>query len=132
MNIAAGASANSLDYFGFGTVFVPSFDYSEAFRYYRHCTIGSISPEFQLSDVLRLVCEFATETYRRHQLVDLQDRTLGWCAAEIRDVQYPLVQVRYTGWRLQVAANGSRSLPKELLLLSPSRKCSLKVKSVKS
>eukprot|EP00475_Leptophrys_vorax_P013012 TRINITY_DN19401_c0_g1_i1.p1 TRINITY_DN19401_c0_g1~~TRINITY_DN19401_c0_g1_i1.p1 ORF type:complete len:359 (+),score=77.06 TRINITY_DN19401_c0_g1_i1:25-1101(+) len=99
MEIAVAATSCSLDYFGYGTVFVPSFDYEEALHYYSREINRWISPEFQQLDILQLICELSTETYRLGQLIDAQDGPMGWCAAEITKVKYPKIHVHYTGWK---------------------------------
>eukprot|EP00475_Leptophrys_vorax_P045104 TRINITY_DN9278_c0_g2_i1.p1 TRINITY_DN9278_c0_g2~~TRINITY_DN9278_c0_g2_i1.p1 ORF type:complete len:398 (+),score=77.55 TRINITY_DN9278_c0_g2_i1:44-1195(+) len=61
----------------------------------------NISPGFQVSEVLHLICEFADERFRANQFVDVLDKNYRWCAAEIVEVAHchqGEVYVHFTGW----------------------------------
>eukprot|EP00475_Leptophrys_vorax_P002419 TRINITY_DN11341_c0_g1_i5.p1 TRINITY_DN11341_c0_g1~~TRINITY_DN11341_c0_g1_i5.p1 ORF type:complete len:308 (+),score=62.34 TRINITY_DN11341_c0_g1_i5:29-952(+) len=99
MEIAVAAASCSFDYFGYGEVFVPSLDYAECLLYYRREISLWISLEIQQADVLKVICEFSSETYRPGQLIDAQDSRLHWCAAEITEVEHHRIHILYTGWK---------------------------------
>eukprot|EP00475_Leptophrys_vorax_P002845 TRINITY_DN11613_c0_g1_i1.p1 TRINITY_DN11613_c0_g1~~TRINITY_DN11613_c0_g1_i1.p1 ORF type:complete len:519 (-),score=89.36 TRINITY_DN11613_c0_g1_i1:120-1676(-) len=96
--IALRARNNYVDYFGFEPGYVPSFRRREALEYFFSLLSQFISSEFQgTKEALQLICEFATETYQLDQLIDFQDNSGVWCAAEITEVDYPRVRVHKTG-----------------------------------
>eukprot|EP00475_Leptophrys_vorax_P016649 TRINITY_DN2312_c0_g1_i2.p1 TRINITY_DN2312_c0_g1~~TRINITY_DN2312_c0_g1_i2.p1 ORF type:complete len:495 (+),score=76.37 TRINITY_DN2312_c0_g1_i2:116-1600(+) len=101
--IARAAEEINVDYFGrdsfVGEYKSPIHDFREAILYYKECLLQSLSSEHQVSAVLGLICEFAAETYRRGQLVDVMDKRFEWCAAEISDIgQDHRVKIHYTAW----------------------------------
>eukprot|EP00475_Leptophrys_vorax_P040352 TRINITY_DN7470_c0_g1_i2.p1 TRINITY_DN7470_c0_g1~~TRINITY_DN7470_c0_g1_i2.p1 ORF type:complete len:152 (+),score=17.92 TRINITY_DN7470_c0_g1_i2:88-543(+) len=60
--------------------------------------MNSTSPKHQAREVFQLICEFATETYRVNQIVDVLDKQNIWCAAEVTDIVEHQVRIHYTGW----------------------------------
>eukprot|EP00475_Leptophrys_vorax_P043761 TRINITY_DN8520_c0_g1_i2.p1 TRINITY_DN8520_c0_g1~~TRINITY_DN8520_c0_g1_i2.p1 ORF type:complete len:339 (-),score=72.91 TRINITY_DN8520_c0_g1_i2:173-1189(-) len=94
------AARDKVDCFGLGNTFVPSLDAQEAFEYYHKHLIERIPIAFQVTEVMQLICTFANESYRLHQLIDAQDtRGFKWCAAEIVAKELPnRIKVHYTGW----------------------------------
>eukprot|EP00475_Leptophrys_vorax_P002417 TRINITY_DN11341_c0_g1_i3.p1 TRINITY_DN11341_c0_g1~~TRINITY_DN11341_c0_g1_i3.p1 ORF type:complete len:308 (+),score=61.65 TRINITY_DN11341_c0_g1_i3:11-934(+) len=99
-DIAVAAISCSFDYFGYGEEYLPSLDYAECLVYYRRELSHWISLELQHADVLQLICEFSSETYRLGQFIDAQDSRLLWCAAEITEVEHNRIHIHYTGWKL--------------------------------
>eukprot|EP00475_Leptophrys_vorax_P000444 TRINITY_DN10243_c0_g1_i1.p2 TRINITY_DN10243_c0_g1~~TRINITY_DN10243_c0_g1_i1.p2 ORF type:complete len:537 (-),score=112.48 TRINITY_DN10243_c0_g1_i1:1951-3354(-) len=98
---AEAAAERKLDYFGLKKGYLqPSLDFHETFRYYMTQITGSVQCYVE-DEVIQLICSFAVETYRLHQLVDAQDCDHWWCSAEIVDVELtskPLVKVHFTGF----------------------------------
>eukprot|EP00475_Leptophrys_vorax_P022392 TRINITY_DN3049_c0_g1_i1.p1 TRINITY_DN3049_c0_g1~~TRINITY_DN3049_c0_g1_i1.p1 ORF type:complete len:562 (-),score=99.96 TRINITY_DN3049_c0_g1_i1:220-1836(-) len=72
-----------------------------AFQYYQNNMIQFISAEHQVPEVIRLICDFASESYRIHQQIDALDIKVScWCAAEILEIVLPnRVLVHYLGWQ---------------------------------
>eukprot|EP00475_Leptophrys_vorax_P013771 TRINITY_DN20124_c0_g1_i4.p1 TRINITY_DN20124_c0_g1~~TRINITY_DN20124_c0_g1_i4.p1 ORF type:complete len:428 (+),score=77.81 TRINITY_DN20124_c0_g1_i4:321-1604(+) len=99
LSIAVAAS-NKVDYFGCGKVFVPSFKAEEAFKYYLDHLVECVAIEFQVTEVMQLICDLANESYFLHQHIDVQDiQVRQWCAAEIICMELPIrIRVHYTGW----------------------------------
>eukprot|EP00475_Leptophrys_vorax_P013773 TRINITY_DN20124_c0_g1_i6.p1 TRINITY_DN20124_c0_g1~~TRINITY_DN20124_c0_g1_i6.p1 ORF type:complete len:550 (+),score=99.92 TRINITY_DN20124_c0_g1_i6:465-2114(+) len=96
----AQAASNNVDYFGFGNVIVPSFEAEEAFKYYLDHLLECVATEFQVTEVMQLICDLANESYFLHQHIDVQDiQVRQWCAAEIICMELPIrIRVHYTGW----------------------------------
>eukprot|EP00475_Leptophrys_vorax_P032006 TRINITY_DN4893_c0_g1_i1.p1 TRINITY_DN4893_c0_g1~~TRINITY_DN4893_c0_g1_i1.p1 ORF type:complete len:330 (-),score=55.72 TRINITY_DN4893_c0_g1_i1:123-1112(-) len=90
IQMAQAAALNNVDCLGHdlyvGEFKCPIFDHSEAILYYNQCLLEYLSAEHQVSAVLWLICDFASETYRKGQLIDFFDRQFRWCAAEITEI----------------------------------------------
>eukprot|EP00475_Leptophrys_vorax_P013934 TRINITY_DN20285_c0_g1_i3.p1 TRINITY_DN20285_c0_g1~~TRINITY_DN20285_c0_g1_i3.p1 ORF type:complete len:530 (-),score=115.19 TRINITY_DN20285_c0_g1_i3:195-1784(-) len=98
-HLAKESAKRRIDCYNLDPNHIPSFsDYDKTFQYYHIC-LEEVAPcDSAIGDVLQLICEFATETYRVHQLVDVLDKTNLWRAAEVVEIEDYEVKVELTGW----------------------------------
>eukprot|EP00475_Leptophrys_vorax_P036135 TRINITY_DN6048_c0_g1_i2.p1 TRINITY_DN6048_c0_g1~~TRINITY_DN6048_c0_g1_i2.p1 ORF type:complete len:381 (-),score=92.68 TRINITY_DN6048_c0_g1_i2:122-1264(-) len=93
-NVAISSKIEKLKMFGYDAVnssLLSSEDYQVHLE-------RNLPPAFQVVEVIEVICEFANETYRTHQHIDVLDKKYRWCAAEIVEFAHPNVKVHYTGW----------------------------------
>eukprot|EP00475_Leptophrys_vorax_P000292 TRINITY_DN10176_c0_g1_i11.p1 TRINITY_DN10176_c0_g1~~TRINITY_DN10176_c0_g1_i11.p1 ORF type:complete len:490 (-),score=100.82 TRINITY_DN10176_c0_g1_i11:48-1517(-) len=93
--MASAAHYYKLDIVGHGSSHV-SFCTGTILYYDQHFRKYA-SLEHQVGEVVQLICEFAAETYRMHQMVDVLDKWKNWCAAEIMDIEDDRLDIRFTG-----------------------------------
>eukprot|EP00475_Leptophrys_vorax_P044308 TRINITY_DN8833_c0_g1_i5.p1 TRINITY_DN8833_c0_g1~~TRINITY_DN8833_c0_g1_i5.p1 ORF type:complete len:546 (+),score=92.51 TRINITY_DN8833_c0_g1_i5:147-1640(+) len=98
-NLARSAKYQNLNYFGNDVVYISSPQFDEQFEFYRSLLLQHVSSSLQVSEVIQLICQFSTESYRLHQYIDALDLTEKWCAAEIVEIEAPnRIRVHYSGW----------------------------------
>eukprot|EP00475_Leptophrys_vorax_P031848 TRINITY_DN48538_c0_g1_i1.p1 TRINITY_DN48538_c0_g1~~TRINITY_DN48538_c0_g1_i1.p1 ORF type:complete len:404 (-),score=72.81 TRINITY_DN48538_c0_g1_i1:123-1238(-) len=99
-DLAALASSLGLDFLGDDVpFFLPSLDRDEQLAFYRTQLVINVPVCEQVSEVIGVICEFASESYRIHQCIDVLDWVCHWCAAEIVEVKLPnRIRVHYSGW----------------------------------